>query len=87
MFFPLVNVKLKKYVFNTNTLSKNYKIPVFEVWCGKYRPEVLKLRIMTGSHSPAPYRVIGPLANTPEFAREFGCPLGSPMNPVKKCSV
>ncbi|GIY47406.1 neprilysin-2, partial [Caerostris darwini] len=62
-------------------------ISAANVWCGKYRPEVLKLRIMTGSHSPAPYRVIGPLANTPEFAREFGCPLGSPMNPVKKCSV
>lgn len=62
-------------------------ISAANVWCGKYRPEVLKLRIMTGSHSPAPYRVIGPLANTPEFAAEFGCPLGSPMNPVKKCTV
>ncbi|GFV42438.1 neprilysin-2 [Trichonephila clavipes] len=31
-------------------------ISAANVWCGKYRPEVLKLRIMTGSHSPAPYR-------------------------------
>ncbi|XP_054719763.1 neprilysin-2-like [Uloborus diversus] len=62
-------------------------ISAANVWCGKYRPEVLKLRIMTGSHSPAPYRVIGPLANAPEFAKEFGCPLGSPMNPIRKCTV
>ena len=27
------------------------------VWCGKYRPETLKLRILTGHHSPARYEI------------------------------
>lgn len=69
------------------TPTQLFWISAANVWCGKYRPEVLKLRVLTGSHSPAPFRVIGPFSNTKEFAEEFGCPLGSPMNPEKKCSV
>ncbi|XP_040061858.1 neprilysin-2 isoform X2 [Ixodes scapularis] len=69
------------------TPSQLFWISAANVWCGKYRPEVMKLRILSGSHSPAPFRVIGPMSNTPEFAAEFNCPVGSPMNPVNKCTV
>lgn len=62
-------------------------ISAANVWCGKFRPEVLKLRVNSGVHSPARFRVIGPLSNSPEFAQSFNCPVGSPMNPRKKCSV
>ncbi|XP_008202440.2 neprilysin-2-like [Nasonia vitripennis] len=57
------------------------------VWCNKYRPEALKARVITDPHSPGEFRVIGPMSNMPEFAKDFNCPLGSPMNPAKKCSV
>merc|ERR1719341_196623 len=57
------------------------------VWCGKYRPETLKLRILTGAHSPAPFRVNGPFSNLPEFSKDWNCPINSTMNPIKKCSV
>ncbi|KAG0730217.1 Neprilysin-2 [Chionoecetes opilio] len=57
------------------------------VWCSKYRPETLKLRIVTGAHSPAQFRVNGPFSNRPEFAKDWNCPVGSKLNPVKRCSV
>ncbi|TRY73034.1 hypothetical protein TCAL_01898 [Tigriopus californicus] len=57
------------------------------VWCAKYRDKALKLRVLTGVHSPDMFRVRGPFSNMPEFSRDFQCPLGSPMNPEKKCEV
>ena len=62
-------------------------ISAANVWCSKYRPESLKLRITTGFHSPGKFRVIGPFSNQEEFARDFRCPAGSKMNPSKKCKV
>ena len=57
------------------------------VWCSKSRPEYLRDRTLTNVHAPAEFRVVGPLSNRPEFATDFNCPVGSPMNPEKKCSV
>lgn len=47
----------------------------------------MKMRITTGVHSPAQFRVLGPLSNMRDFATDFNCPEGSMMNPVKKCEV
>lgn len=69
------------------TPSQMFWISAANVWCGKYRPAALKLRIISGSHSPPQFRVIGPMSNLPEFAKEFNCPLKSAMNPEKKCKV
>lgn len=69
------------------TPDQLFWISAANIWCGKFRPEVLKLRLNSGVHSPARFRVIGPLSNSHEFAQSFNCPLGSPMNPTKKCSV
>jgi predicted metalloendopeptidase len=49
------------------------------VWRSKYRPEAARLRAATDSHSPARWRVNGPLSNLPEFAKTFGCSSGDPM--------
>ncbi|CAH4038346.1 neprilysin-2 isoform X2 [Pieris brassicae] len=56
-------------------------------WCSVYRNEAIKMRITTGFHAPGRFRVIGPLANMDEFAKDFNCPPGSPMNPQNKCKV
>ncbi|KAG8034391.1 hypothetical protein G9C98_007467 [Cotesia typhae] len=38
------------------------------------------------THSPKDKRIIGPFSNSLDFANDFKCPLGSKMNPVKKCN-
>ncbi|XP_004523569.1 neprilysin-4 isoform X1 [Ceratitis capitata] len=58
-----------------------------QVWCGAMRPEAVRNKLNTAIHSPGRFRVIGTLSNSRDFAREFKCPEGSPMNPVHKCSV
>ncbi len=42
-----------------------------QVWRANYRPESLRLQVKTNPHSPANFRVIGPLANMPEFYSAF----------------
>ena len=43
------------------------------------RPESLRTRVTTDPHSPAEWRVNGPLGNMPQFAQAFGCKPGDPM--------
>ncbi|KAJ8918489.1 hypothetical protein NQ315_008186 [Exocentrus adspersus] len=57
------------------------------VWCSKTRPEELQQLIVTDEHAPDKYRVIVPLSNMEYFAKDFQCPVGSRMNPEKKCKV
>ncbi|CAL8147661.1 unnamed protein product [Orchesella dallaii] len=73
---------LKKY--SPNQL---FWLSAANVWCNKYRKESLKLRILTGVHSPGEFRVRGPFSNMDTFARDFSCPVKSAMNPEHKCSV
>lgn len=58
-----------------------------QLWCGSMRPEATKNKLKTAVHSPGKFRVIGTLSNSEEFAEVYDCPLGSPMNPVNKCTV
>ncbi|XP_035795572.1 neprilysin-2-like isoform X1 [Anopheles albimanus] len=58
-----------------------------QTWCSVYRPESMKMRITTGVHSPGKFRVLGPMSNMHEFAKDFNCPAASPMNPDHKCEV
>ncbi|KAH8313350.1 hypothetical protein KR067_004500 [Drosophila pandora] len=58
-----------------------------QVWCGAMRPEAIRNKLNTAIHSPGRFRVIGTLSNSYDFAREFSCAEGTPMNPANKCSV
>ncbi|XP_028650828.1 endothelin-converting enzyme 2b isoform X1 [Erpetoichthys calabaricus] len=58
-----------------------------QVWCSVWTPESAHEGLMTDPHSPPKYRVIGTLSNSKDFAEHFGCTLGSPMNPGKRCEV
>nr|CAH7760509.1 unnamed protein product [Callosobruchus chinensis] len=69
------------------TPNQMFWISAANTWCAKYRPESLRLRILTGYHSPGQFRVQGPFSNSPYFAKDFNCPAGTKMNPKKKCLV
>ncbi|XP_017046056.1 neprilysin-2 isoform X1 [Drosophila ficusphila] len=69
------------------TPEQMFWVAAGQTWCAKYRKESLKMRITTGVHSPSEFRVLGSLSNMKDFAKDFQCPEGSPMNPVQKCEV
>ncbi|RLN73550.1 hypothetical protein BBO99_00009359 [Phytophthora kernoviae] len=56
-------------------------------WCEKRSPAYAELLRMIDPHSPGKWRVNGPLMNYDKFAEVFQCPVGSPMNPEKKCVI
>jgi len=72
---------------NQYNVRQLFWIGAANIWCQKSRPESLKLRILTGQHSPSRFRVRGPFANMPQFASDFRCPLNKEMNPANKCAV
>jgi putative endopeptidase len=48
-------------------------------WREKRRPERARVLAVTDPHAPEKWRVNGPVANLPEFAKAFGCKPGDPM--------
>ena len=44
-----------------------------QVWRRNVRPEQLRLQVKTDPHSPAEFRVVGPLVNLQEFYDAFNC--------------
>lgn len=61
------------------TPSERFYLNSAQVWKGSIRDEALRVRIKTDPHSPAKYRVIGPLSNIPEFYKTFNVKEGDRM--------
>ena len=61
------------------TPEQRFFLSFATIWKSKQRDEDLKLRLNTDPHSPARYRVDGPLSNLSEFAKAFNIPDNSPM--------
>lgn len=56
-----------------------------QVWCQSITPGALLNQVLGDPHSPARYRVLGPLSNSPDFIDQFQCKAGTPMNRPEKC--
>jgi putative endopeptidase len=61
------------------TPEQRFFLSFAAIWRSKIRDEDQKLRLTTDPHSPAQFRVNGPLANMPEFQKAFKVPDGSAM--------
>jgi neprilysin len=85
-------VSVKDELIENSKYTKNqlFWISSAQNWCESYSKEFME-KIMKNneilSHSPERFRALGPLINIKEFSNDFNCPIGSPMNPKKKCKV
>ncbi|CAO4366794.1 unnamed protein product [Caenorhabditis nigoni] len=55
-------------------------------WCSPRSPLKLEDQLKD-PHATDSFRINGLFANEKAFAEAFNCPVGSPMNPVKKCTM
>jgi putative endopeptidase len=69
------------------TPDQRFFIGMAQWACSNDRPQALRLRALTGVHSPNPHRVNGVVSNLPEFAKAFSCKPGQPMVRAKPCKV
>jgi predicted metalloendopeptidase len=56
-------------------------------WCENDRQDIAIDSLDSDEHSPAKYRVLGVLSNFAPFSQAFNCPVGTAMNPKKKCDL
>ncbi len=61
------------------TAEQRFFLSWATVWHQNIRDEALRLQVNTDPHSPAKFRVNGPLSNLAEFYHAFDVPAGAPM--------
>ena len=54
------------------TARQRFFLGYAQAWRSKFREEAQRMRLTIDPHSPGEYRVLGPLANLPEFFAAFG---------------
>lgn len=58
-----------------------------QTWCDVSNDYYNRYIITADEHAPSEFRVKGVVSNMQEFAQDFNCPIGSKMNPMKKCNI
>jgi len=61
------------------TPEQRFFLGFAQAWRRKSRDESTRLQVLSDPHSPAQWRVNGPLSNMPAFAKAFGCKTGDAM--------
>jgi putative endopeptidase len=67
--------------------DQQFFLSVGQLWCNKSREEYARHAAKVDPHSPPRFRVMGALANLPEFAKAFSCEAGKTMTPANACEV
>ena len=56
-----------------------------QLWCSRYSDEMLIDSLKNSPYPPGGFRNNGSVMFSGEFANDFNCPIGSPMNPSIVC--
>lgn len=77
---------LQKAIANKNvgkidgfTPEQRFFLAWAQIWRTNATENYLRQQVLTDSHSPASFRINGPLSNLPQFYKAFGCGPGSKM--------
>ncbi|KAK7076279.1 metalloendopeptidase activity protein [Halocaridina rubra] len=68
------------------TVPQIFFITFAQIWCEVVSKEGYE-KYSKDMHSPGVYRANGVAQNSQFFANTWHCPVGSPMNPEKKCHL
>lgn len=79
--FKLATAGKKLVPVDGFTPDQRFFIAFAQGWRTNQRPEQLRLAVTSDLHSPVRWRVIGPVANFPEFRAAFGCTEPAPTWP------
>lgn len=69
------------------TTNQVYFLHYGQTWCSASNVAWLEYQLENDVHSPAKFRVNGPLSQFDEFASAFNCPANKPMNPSPRCDL
>jgi len=69
------------------TQAQLFFVAFSQTWCTKTTDEYLRLLVERDPHSPAKFRVLGPLMNLEEFSKVFQCSQNSTMYPQNRCVI
>jgi putative endopeptidase len=72
--FKLATANKRLMPIDGFTPDQRFFIAFAQGWRTNQRPEKVRLQITSDVHSPVRWRVLGPVANFPEFYAAFGCP-------------
>ena len=72
-----------------STPDQRFFLSFAQIWAANVRPQYARLLVSTDPHPIPRFRVMGPLSNTPAFARAFNCKPGDPMvrPPAERCRI
>lgn len=71
--------------FENYTSNKMFWLSFAHSFCEKHTEEEFRKKFQDASQTPFEFRVMGSLSNSPDFAKDFNCSVGSRMNPARKC--
>ena len=74
------NKHIYAQVIDDLTGDQRFFVGWAQIWRRKYREAELQRRLLTDSHSPSHYRVIGILSNMPEFYKAWSIAPGTSMH-------